>query len=118
MAKKPWTSKAWQLDIKGEFEPEAPDPDKPTARVPYWIPLVISRAEVAQLLVAPDLTEVERLFLRTLYGSGIRPKELALLEPQNIDTALGALRFGERVALLDRETIQALSELDLSLIHI
>ncbi len=54
MAKKPWTSKAWQLDIKGEFEPEAPDPDKPTARVPYWIPLVISRAEVAQLLAAPD----------------------------------------------------------------
>ena len=112
MGKKPWTSKAWQLDIKGEFEPEAPDPDKPTARVPYWIPLVISRAEVAQLLAAPDLTEVERLFLRTLYGSGIRPKELALLEPQNIDTALGALRFGERVALLDRETVQALSELD------
>ena len=107
MAKKPWTSKAWQLDIKGEFEPEAPDPDKPTARVPYWIPLVISRAEEAQLLAAPDLTEVERLFLRTLYGSGIRPKERALLEPQNIDTALGALRFGERVA-----------RLDLSLIHI
>ena len=106
--------KAWERDIAGEYEPEPPDPDKPTARAPHWIPLVISRAEMAQLLAAPDLTELERLFLRTLYGSGIRPKELAALEHENIDTALNCLRFGERVALLDEDTIRALAELDWS----
>jgi len=106
--------KDWDRDIAGEYKPKPPDPNKPNARVPHWIPLVISRAEVAQLLTAPDLNELEQLFLRTLYGSGIRPKELAALEHGNVDTALGGLRFGERVALLDEETVRALAELDWS----
>jgi site-specific recombinase XerD len=106
--------KAWDRDIAGEYEPEQPDPDKPTARVPHWIPLVISRAEVGQMLSAPDLTALERLLLTTLYGSGIRAKELAALERENIDTALGGLRFGERVALLNQQSIRALAELDWS----
>jgi site-specific recombinase XerD len=106
--------KAWDRDIAGEYEPPAPDPTKPNARTPHWIPLVIGRAEMRQLLAAPELDGLERLALRTLYGSGIRGKELAQLEPENVDTEAGALRFGERVALLDAETIQALSELDWS----
>jgi len=109
---KPRDNKAWDRDIAGEYEPRPPDPTKPKARVPHWIPLVISRAEVAQMLASPDVDELERLFLRTLYGSGIRATELAALEHENIDTALGGLRFGERVALLDVDTIRALAELD------
>ena len=106
--------KAWDRDIAGEYEPPPPDPSKPGARIPHWIPVVIGRAEMGQLLAAPDLNPLEQLFLRTLYGSGIRPKELATLERENIDTARGCLRFGDRVALLDGETIRALAGLDWS----
>lgn len=104
--------KAWDRDIAGEYQPEPPDPDKPNAREAHWVPVVIGRGEVAQLLAAPGLSELEQLFLRTLYGSGIRPKEAAALEHSHIDLALGGLRFVDRVALLDEWTIRALWELD------
>ena len=106
--------RAWDRDVAGEYEPPPPDPNKPGARMPHWIPVVIGRAEMAQLLAASGLTPLEQLFLRTLYGSGIRPKELAALERESIDTELGCLRFGERVALLDGATILALAGLEWS----
>ena len=106
--------KAWDRDIAGEYDPGPPDPTQPNARKPHWIPLVISRGEIRQLLAAPELDGLERLALRTLYGSGILVKELAMLERENVNTETSSLRFGERVALLDPETIRALAELDWS----
>jgi site-specific recombinase XerD len=106
-------SRGWDEDIAGEYDPGPPDPN-PKARKPHWIPLVISRREVRELLASPEVDETERVVLRTLYASGIRDREFLGLKAEDVRTQTSSLRFGQREALLDPVTCQQLVGFDWS----
>jgi site-specific recombinase XerD len=106
--------KAWDKDIEGEYEPPPPDPENPGARKPHWIPMVIGRSEVREVLAAPSLEVDERVILRVLYASGLRAKELAGLERDSLQAETKSVRFGKREVMLDAETFQQLAALDWS----
>ena len=56
--------------------------------VPYQLPLILSREEVAHL-IGCALTPVHRMMLMTLYATGIRRAELANLKLSDIDSQTG-----------------------------
>ena len=105
---------AWLEEIEGEWEPAAPDPEQPNARPAHWLPVVLSRLEVSELLGAPGLDPLERLALRTLYATGMRATELVGLRPEALDVERGAIRLAERLVVPDRETLAGLAALDWS----
>ena len=104
----------WDKTIAGEYEPPPP---KAGARKPHWIPVVITRPEIRELLAAPHMHPLELLALRTLYASGIEARELVLLKREHLQTETASLRFGTREAMLDRDTCGQLASLDWSQWH-
>ena len=71
------------------------------------LPLIPGRAQLQATLNAPILSDYQRLALRTLYRSGIRPRELSQIEL--LDD--GSIRVGPRLVAIDPETFRALKQL-------
>lgn len=71
------------------------------------LPLIPGRAQLQATLNAPILSDYQRLALRTLYRSGIRPRELSQIEL----LADGSIRVGPRLVAIDPETFRALTQL-------
>lgn len=73
-------------------------PDNP--KLPFRLPVVIEREEMARLLAIPDLGERggfrDRCILELLYAAGVRVSELCGLRLENLDLRRGlALVFGK-----------------------
>ena len=84
------------------------------ARNPTRLPVVMSRAEVAQLLVA--MQGVTRLMASLMYGAGLRLKECVALRVKDVDLGASQLmvRRGkgqkDRVTLLPASLVQPLND--------
>ncbi|MCI0455791.1 MAG: integron integrase, partial [Gemmataceae bacterium] len=91
--------------------------DAVRARRPERVPLVLSAAEIRQLLSAIDAlstTEPYGLMARLLYGSGLRLLECCRLRRKNVDRERGQITAREgkgdkdRLVMLPRETHDAM----------
>ncbi len=88
-------------------------------KLPRELPDVLSIAEAAQLMEAPDtsvpLGKRDRALLETLYASGIRASELAGLHLPDLDLGRGSMRVlgkrdKERIAQLGSYAVQAIQQ--------
>jgi integrase/recombinase XerD len=103
------------LRREGELDRD-PTADLRAPRKSQKLPQVLSRAEVAKLLVAPRGTDAaslrDRALLELMYACGLRASEATTLDVQDVDLRHGVLRARgkgskERLVPIGREAISA-----------
>lgn len=98
----------WLAEIEGEYTPAPPSSEG--GREEKWLPLILSRRQVLDLLNSQaPIGDWVRLALRTIYASGMRAEEVVGLAPAALDAGNGRIWLGpERSVVVDGATMEQL----------